>query len=190
MAYFHGAPTGGPAGVQVRPEIDVRTMPHILRRIVMMAVKMEPWQMALAVACALGASVANLVVPRLFSHAIDEITQLVGRLAHAKAIHATLAQQQALQASSVHALWITAALVVGVSVIQGVLTGFSGYQAEWVSQKVAYQMRLDYFRQLQRLSFGFHDSIHSGDLITRGMIDLEGTRMFIQNGMMQVLTLA
>ena len=70
------------------------------------------------------------------------------------------------------------------TLVQGVLTGLRGFQAEWVSQKVAYQLRLDYFRQLQRLSFGFHDKIHSGDLITRGMIDLEGTRMFIQNGMM------
>jgi len=73
--------------------------------------------------------------------------------------------------------------------VQGLLTGFSGFQAEWVSQKVAYRLRLDYFRQLQRLSFGFHDKIHSGDLITRGMLDLEGARMFIQNGMMQCLTL-
>jgi ATP-binding cassette subfamily B protein len=189
MAYFHGAPTGGPAGVQVRPEIDLRTMPHILRRIVMMAVRMEPWQVALAVLCALGAAVANLIVPRLFSHAIDEITQLIGALAHARALHESLAQQHALQAGSAQALWVTAALVVGVSVVQGLLTGYSGYQAEWVSQRVAYQMRLDYFRQLQRLSFGFHDGIHSGDLITRGMIDLEGTRMFIQNGMMMALTL-
>ena len=45
------------------------------------------------------------------------------------------------------------------------------------------------FQHLQRLPFGFHDKIHSGDLITRGMIDLEGTRMFIQNGMMMSLTL-
>ena len=79
--------------------------------------------------------------------------------------------------------------MIGVGVVQGVLTGLSGFQAEWVSQKVAYRLRLDFFRQLQRLSFGFHDKIHSGDLITRGMIDLEGTRMFIQNGMMMSLTL-
>ena len=39
--------------------------------------------------------------------------------------------------------------------------------------------------ELQRLSFGFHDRIHSGDLITRGMLDLEGTRIFIQQGMLQ-----
>jgi ATP-binding cassette subfamily B protein len=94
-----------------------------------------------------------------------------------------------LTARATTALWISGGLVVVVYLIRGILQGLSQFQAEWVSQKVAYQLRLDYFRQLQRLSFGFHDKIHSGDLITRGMIDLEGTRMFIQNGMMQSLTL-
>ena len=43
---------------------------------------------------------------------------------------------------------------------------------------------------MQRLPFGFHDRIHSGDLITRGMLDLEGARVFIQGGLMMVLSLA
>jgi ATP-binding cassette subfamily B protein len=173
----------------LRPEIDVKAMPHILRRIVMMALRMEPLQVVLAILCALGAAIANLIVPRLFGHAIDQITHLFGALTTANKAHAGAAALQMLQSNAVHALWVTAGVMLGVSVVQGVLTGLSGYQAERVSQKVAYQLRLDYFRQLQRLSFGFHDKIHSGDLITRGMIDLEGTRMFIQNGMMMTLTL-
>ena len=192
MSYSHGggAPTGGPAGVQVRPQIDLGAMPHILQRIVRMAFRMEPLQVVLAVGCALGAAVANLMVPRLFGGAVDQVNHLLSALSRAKtAGHLTNAHQQLLTAQAEHALWISGAIVVGVTLVQGVLTGLSGYQAEWVSQKVAYQLRLDYFRQLQRLSFGFHDRIHSGDLITRGMIDLEGTRMFVQNGMMQIVTL-
>jgi hypothetical protein len=53
----------------------------------------------------------------------------MGSLGHASAAHATIAQQLALKASSVHALWVTGAMVVGVSIVQGLLTGFSGYQA-------------------------------------------------------------
>jgi ATP-binding cassette subfamily B protein len=187
MAYSHGggAPTGGPAGVLVRPQIDVSAMPHILRRIVIIALKLEPLQVALAIGCALGAAVANLAVPRLFGHAVDEAVALAGSVRHAAA-----SLQPTLQSHATGVLLTTAAIVVGVTTVQGLLTGLSGYQAERVSQKVAYKLRLDYFRQLQRLSFGFHDKIHSGDLITRGMIDLEGTRMFIQNGMMQVVTLS
>ena len=62
-------------------------------------------------------------------------------------------------------------------------------KAESVSQKVAYRMRLDFFQHLQRLPFGFHDAIHSGDLITRGMLDLEGARSFVQQGMLQFVAL-
>jgi ATP-binding cassette subfamily B protein len=183
------APTGGLAGVKVEAQIDLGAMPHILRRIVTMALKARPIQAVLAIFCALGAAVASLLVPRIFGHAVDQVTHLLGVFSHLKAVHAPAAQVAALTASAEKALWISGGVVIGVTLIQGVLTGLSQFQAEWVSQKVAYQLRLDFFRQLQRLSFGFHDKIHSGDLITRGMIDLEGTRMFIQNGMMQSLTL-
>ena len=79
--------------------------------------------------------------------------------------------------------------MIAASTVRGALTMFSGYLGEYVSQQVAYDLRLTYFQQLQRLSFGFHDRIHSGDLITRGMLDLEGARAFIQNGLLQALTL-
>ena len=42
---------------------------------------------------------------------------------------------------------------------------------------------------MQRLSFAFHDAIHSGDLITRGMLDLEGMRVFIQAMLVNALPL-
>jgi ATP-binding cassette subfamily B multidrug efflux pump len=184
-----GAPSGEAPSVEARPTIDVKAMPHILRRIVTMAFKTDPLQVVLAIGCSLGSAVASLAVPRLFGHAVDQVSALLKALEHARVTHAAAAVQSAIAAHSEQALWVSAGLVLAVSVVQGLLTGFSGFQAEWVSQKVAYRLRLDYFRQLQRLSFGFHDKIHSGDLITRGMIDLEGTRMFIQNGMMMSLTL-
>ncbi len=103
--------------------------------------------------------------------------------------HAAAADIAAASAAAQNTLLLLAALVIAASSIRGVLTGLGAYLGEYVSQEVAYRLRLDFFQQLQRLSFGFHDKIHSGDLVTRGMLDLEGTRMFIQNGMMQFLTL-
>ncbi|MBS0411444.1 MAG: ABC transporter ATP-binding protein [Proteobacteria bacterium] len=153
-------------------------------------VRQEPWQLALAVLCSLGAAVATLMVPRLFGRAVDQAKSLLGAVSHARAAHETAAQLAALVTEARHTLMISAVLVIIASSVRGLLTGFGGYQGERVSQKFAYRLRLDFFQQLQRLPFGFHDKIHSGDLITRGMLDLEGTRMFIQNGMMQTLSLA
>ncbi|HTX47885.1 MAG TPA: ABC transporter ATP-binding protein [Caulobacteraceae bacterium] len=191
MSYSHGggAPSGGLAGVEVKPEIDVSTMPHILRRIVLLALKVDPFQVVLAMFCSLVAAVAGLTVPRLFGGAVNQVAALLKALDRARAVHESAAQQAQILSHSQHSLWIAAGLVILAGAVQGLLNGFGGYQGELVSQKVAYRLRLDYFQHLQKLSFRFHDNIHSGDLITRGMIDLEGTRMFIQNGLMQSLTL-
>jgi ATP-binding cassette subfamily B protein len=188
-SYGGGAPAGGLAGVEIKPEIDVKAMPHILRRIVILALKTDPFQVVLAMVCSLLAAVAGLAVPRLFGGAVNQVAALLKALSLARATHATAAQQTQMLAHSEQSLWIVAGLVILTTTIQGLLTGFGSYQGELVSQKVAYRLRLNYFQHLQRLSFRFHDRIHSGDLITRGMIDLEGTRAFVQNGMMQSLTL-
>jgi ATP-binding cassette, subfamily B, multidrug efflux pump len=189
MSDSQGAPLGEPLSEALRPEIDVKAMPHIIRRIVLLGLKVDPVQVALAIGSSLGAAIAGLIVPRVFGSAIDQVNGLWKAHQHAQAIHMSTAQQALVESQALHHLWFAAAMIVLVTSIQGLLTGVGGYNGERVSQKVAYVLRLDYFRQLQRLSFGFHDKIHSGDLITRGMIDLEGTRMFIQNGMMMSLTL-
>ena len=155
--------------------IDMSSAPRVLRRIIGLALRYRGLT-ALAIGCSIGAALFSLTLPKLFGHAVDQAHQLLtGGAANADAAQ--------------DALLFTALLVIAAASLRGLLTGYGGYVAEQVSQKVAYDLRLAFFQQLQRLSFGFHDRIHSGDLITRGMLDLEGTRAFIQGGMMQSLTL-
>jgi len=164
-----------------KPEIDVSAMPRVLRRIGAEAARLEPWRVSLAMAASLGAAVASLTLPRLFGGAVNQAQKL---------LRITTGGHAAAQAHEAReALLLTACLVILATLTRGLLTMTANYQAEYVSQKVAYQYRLDFFRQLQRLSFGFHDKIHSGDLITRGMLDLEGARSFIQNGLLVALTM-
>jgi ATP-binding cassette subfamily B multidrug efflux pump len=180
--------------------IDVSAMPRVLRRIALEAARREPWRVALAMAASLAAAAASLSLPRLFGHAVNEAQKLLGiatrtsAAAHATALRTAGAHADTLRAASLahearHALLVSAALVILATAARGLMTMTANYQAEYVSQKVAYQYRLDFFRQLQRLSFAFHDKIHSGDLITRGMLDLEGARSFIQNGLLVALTM-
>jgi ATP-binding cassette subfamily B protein len=155
--------------------VDVSQMPRVLQRITALALRYRG-RMAIAMACSLGAAMASLTLPRLFGHAVDQAQALL-RLGPA---HGAQAQQ---------ALWTIAAMVIGATMVRGVLTMCAGYLGEYVSQQVGYELRLRFFQHLQRLSFGFHDRIHSGDLVTRGMLDLEGARVFIQGGLMQALSL-
>ncbi|HWE98653.1 MAG TPA: ABC transporter ATP-binding protein [Caulobacteraceae bacterium] len=157
------------APVLEAPVVDVRAMPRVLRRITSRAVAVAPWRVALAVLTSLGAVLASLTLPRLLGRSVQ------------------LVQRHGLVGAS-HDLLITGALVVAATAARGALTASTNYQAEWVSQRVAYAYRLEFFQQLQRLPFGFHDKIHSGDLVTRGMLDMEGARAFVSSGMMTCLT--
>jgi ATP-binding cassette subfamily B protein len=169
-------PSGRGAELSDVQRVDVAAMPSVLARIAGLAMR-YPGRVALSAGASVLAAVASLSLPRLFGRAVDQASHLL----EAGAAHAGDAR---------HALMISAGLVVLATVLRGLLYMVAGYQGEYLSQKVAYDLRLAFFQQLQRLSFGFHDRIHSGDLITRGMLDLEGARIFIQNGMMQALSLA
>ena len=186
--------------LQENTSIDVTAMPRVLRRIAVEAVRQAPWRVVLTMFASLGAAAASLTLPTLFGRAVNEAHLLLGiasrtrDAAHATALHALGASTDTLHAAALahgarRALLVTAGLVILATLVRGLMTMTANYQAEYVSQKVAYQFRLDLFRQLQRLSFAFHDKIHSGDLITRGMLDLEGARSFIQNGLLVALTM-
>lgn len=74
--------------------------------------------------------------------------------------------------------------------VRGALTGAQGYLGKNLVQRVGYDLRLAFYEQLQRLSFSFHDQRHSGDLIARGMLDLEGVRAFLESGVLRAITLS
>ena len=81
----------------------------------------------------------------------------------------------------------TALLVILVSVLRGT-TGFAQmFLGETLSQRVSNQLRMLYFDKLQVLSFSFHDRVHTGQLMSRGLSDIEGVRMFVQSGLVQIV---
>ena len=134
---------------------------------------LTPWQVSFAIGATLIAAAMQLVIPRLLGQAIDQ-TQLL----------ATGQPEAARQA-----LMTTALLVLVVWVVRGVFTTFQNYFAEAVNHHSGVELRLRYYEQVQRLSFGFHDSVHSGDLITLGLLDLDGARQFFSTGLLRLVLL-
>jgi ATP-binding cassette subfamily B protein len=131
-----------------------------------------PWQVTLALISTLLAAVFQLVIPQLLGHAVD-LTQ--------GAATGDLDAQTAL--------WWTALAVLGVSILRGVFATFQNYFSEAVGHHTGYRLRLAYYDKIQHLSFGFHDSVHSGDLITLGLLDIEGARMFFATGVVRFVLL-
>jgi ATP-binding cassette subfamily B multidrug efflux pump len=149
--------------------VDLEAMPGVLARLVRLATR-HRWRCAAAIFCAVGAAGMNLAMPRLLGLAVDQAGHL--------------------RTGGEGALTTTALLVVLACVARGVLAGLQGYYGETLAQQVGYDLRLAFYDKLQTLSFSYHDSVHSGELISRGMLDLEGVRGFLEFGVLRAITLA
>ena len=131
-----------------------------------------PWQVTIALLSTLLAAIFQLMIPQLLGRAVD-LTQGVAT------------GDRAAQDS----LLLTALAVLGVAILRGVFATFQNYFSEAVGHHTGYRLRLSYYDRIQHLSFGFHDSVHSGDLITLGLLDIEGARMFFATGIIRFLLL-
>lgn len=147
---------------------------NTIKRVTKLALR-TPWMVAIALGSTVIAAGLQLWVPILLGRAVDQTQALVSGTTGADAATA--------------ALWATAWMVLAVWVTRGVFTVFQNYFSESVGHNVGYTLRLAYYEKIQRLSFGFHDRMHSGDLITLGMLDLEAVRMFFSTGLVRIVLL-
>lgn len=159
----------------LRPQeiVNLAAMPRVLGRVLGLASRYRP-RLALATAATLGAAIASLALPHMLGRAVDQAHEIA-------------------RAGTFDRAWLsletTAALVVLLAVARGLLLMTAGYQGEYVGQLVGYDLRLAFFDKLQQLGFDFHDHVHSGELITRGMLDLEGVRGFVEQGLQRLVLL-
>jgi ATP-binding cassette subfamily B protein len=136
------------------------------------------WHMSLGIGATILAAIFQLFVPQYVGQAVDQVQGLL----------AVAADGDAREAAR-DALLLTAALLMGVSVMRGLFTMVQNYQGEAVGQLIGYHLRLDYYRKLQTLSFSWHDQVHSGDLMTRGILDIEGVRLWVNTGILRMFLL-
>lgn len=128
--------------------------------------------MAFAYLAMIGATVAYLFLPRFFGSAIDRI-------------EAMLRDGNVTDGITSNAMLSIIAIIVGLSIIRGVLSFFQTYLGEAVSQLVSYDIRNRFYNHTQHLSFGFHDQHHTGNLMSRAITDVENIRMFVNMGIVR-----
>ena len=145
--------------------------PRALRRITAMALRYR-WRMLLAVVATALAATSQIVIPQLIGTAVDQVMGL-------------LAGAPSNEAAGRVGLTDTAYLLLGVAVLRGMFTMTQNYLGEAVGHLIASDLRLAYYARLQRLSFSYHDRVHTGELITRGILDIEGVRMWVSTGLLR-----
>ena len=120
-----------------------------------------------AYAAMVASTLSAMVIPRILGDAIDE----------------------ALASGVQSRLLLLAATIVLFSLLRGVFSFGQRYLSESLSQRSAYDLREDFFKKLQGMSFGFFDKEQTGDLMSKATQDVEAVRMFISMGMVRGLSI-
>ena len=148
---------------------------NVLSRIIRMALD-YPWLLAIGLVFIIGAAVFQLFIPLLIGSGVDTVEEI---------FTTEDVDKDALR----WALITTAAMLLGSAVLRGMFTFGHMYISENVAQRLGYRLRMLYYERLQLLSFAYHDRVHTGDLLTRGLLDIEGVRSFASRGMLRVVYL-
>jgi len=158
-----------------------------------------PRIMAIAYGALLLATIAQLAVPTLVRNIIDAVTNgLVAQKVLSSQAQLQplieqkigLSHQQILDNSNnADSRLITAGIaIVAFAVVRGIFAFLQAYNAERLSQSVAFDLRNELFSKIQRLSFSYHDSQQTGQLMIRTTDDVEKVRVFIGQGLLLALS--
>ncbi|HSG17090.1 MAG TPA: ABC transporter ATP-binding protein [Anaerolineae bacterium] len=120
---------------------------------------------ALAYASMMLATVLNLVIPQIIASAID----------------------LGISTGEVSSLFTAAAIILGIGAVRAAAGYGQRYFGEWLTHRVAYDLRNDYYDHVQRQPFDFHDRTQTGDLMSRATSDISETERFVGIGLMDLL---
>lgn len=132
------------------------------------------WHFSATIAAVVISSTFFLWIPRLLGDGVDQAF--------------TLIRTGNYEAGEVRSLLITTAILLMVaSLLRGTFAFFQQFLGESLSQRLSAWLRMSYFDKLQRLSFSFHDNVHTGNVMSRGISDIEHIRMFVQAGVVRTV---
>jgi ATP-binding cassette subfamily B multidrug efflux pump len=156
------------------------------------------------------ASLSQLAVPRLIGQIIDAISKglqyqqlqtnidkippfVLQSILEKMALPANATPEQILAAASrlqdvaLNTLLMTLVAILIFAVLRGLFSFLQAFWAEKNSQAVAYDLRNDLYAKIQNLSFSYHDKNQTGQLMIRATDDVEKVRLFIGQGLLQLL---
>jgi ATP-binding cassette, subfamily B, multidrug efflux pump len=122
-------------------------------------------QVTIAYTAMLFATLLNLLVPQIIKQAIDE----------------------GLAAGRASGLFLAGGLILIIAVVRGIAAFGQRFYGEWLTHRVAYDLRNDFYDSVQQLPFAFHDKAQTGDLMSRATSDIGETERFVGIGLMDLL---
>src|SRR3990172_3708607 len=132
-------------------------------------------RVAIAVVALVGASGMVVAIPKFSRWAINY------------GLGAELVEGQLVTQGNTRTMAIAAVAVVAAAALRGAFTFIQTYLGEWISQRVAYDVRNRIYDRMQRLSYAYHDSQQTGQLMSRATQDVESVRWFIYMGVLRLV---
>ena len=114
------------------------------------------------IACLVGATSLDMMVPRLLGRSLDAIETDAGA----------------------RVLLTYLGLIVAITVLQGLVRTFSRFVIFNVGRDIEYDLRNDLFRHLAALSPDYYGRTRTGDIMARATNDLNAVRQMLGPGMM------
>ena len=137
----------------------------ILWRIVKRTAKYKG-RLSLAYLSVFGVTAMAMFIPRLLGSAVGVI----------------MPEEGAIPDDASRQLLILAVAILAANGLRGLFAYGQQYLGESIAQRVAYDLRNEFYDHLQRMSFAFHDREQTGNLMSKATADVEGIRMFVQAG--------
>ncbi len=122
-------------------------------------------QVVLAYSAMLLSTLMNLAIPQILKQAIDD----------------------GLSRGAASALYWAGALILIIAIMRGVVAFADRFYGEWLTHRVAYDLRNDFYGSVQHLPFAFHDRAQTGDLMSRATSDITETERFSGVGLLDLV---
>jgi ATP-binding cassette, subfamily B, multidrug efflux pump len=120
-----------------------------------------PIQVTIAYGALAATTLFNLFIPQVIKGAID----------------------QGLADDNMRALFIAAGIILIIALFRSITSFGQLFYGEWLSHRVGYDLRNDFYQSVQGQSFTFHDTNHTGDLMSRATSDIAETERFTGIGL-------
>jgi ATP-binding cassette subfamily B multidrug efflux pump len=91
-----------------------------------------------------------------------------------------------LASGEVSALFKASLIILAIGLVRAVAGVGQRYYGEWLTHRIAYDLRNDFYDSVQHLPFSFHDRTQTGDLMSRATSDIAETERFVGVGLMEL----
>ncbi len=111
------------------------------------------------------ATLMNLAVPQIIKQAID----------------------QGLAQGSARMLFWAAGVILAIAVARVAIAFVRIFFGEWLTHRISYDLRNQFYASVQSLPFAFHDRAQTGDLMSRATSDIGETERFAGIGVLDLV---